>query len=113
MSLVLDPVIALGQHVAATASGRGFHAAIGDFTQLLATVPDSPPGATGDDDVAAVRAIAASVIEHIERRLEARTDRRPRQVALAQAVYQIQQALENIDRWHRHGSAPAASVPAR
>ena len=106
MSLFIAPAIALGQRVAETASGHGFHTAIDDFIRLLGTIPESPPDAMDADDLAGLRAIAGTVIEHIERRLEARTDHLTKQVALAQTVYQIQQALENIDRWHRHDLGP-------
>lgn len=105
VGLFIAPAIALGQRVADTAAGRGFHDALDDFTQLLRTVPDSPTDAMDAEDLAALRAIAQTVIEHIERRIEARTDRLAEEVTLAQNVYGIQQALENIDRWHRHLAA--------
>lgn len=101
VSFLIANATALEQRVADTASGRGFDKAIDDFARLLGTVPSSAPGVMGGDDIEALRAMAGTVIGHIERRLEARTDRRARQVALAQAVYRIQQELENIDRWHR------------
>jgi hypothetical protein len=107
MSLLIAAT-ALEQRVAETASGRGFDKAIDDFVRLLGTVPDSDPRVMGGDDLAALRAIAETVIDHIERRIDARTDRRTRQVALAKAVYRIQQELENIDQWHRHR---AGAVP--
>ncbi len=108
MSLPIAAATALEQRVAETASGRGFDKAIDDFVRLLGTVPDSDPRVMGGDELAALRAIAETVIDHIERRLDARTDRRTKQVALAKAVYRIQQELENIDQWHRHR---AGAVP--
>lgn len=111
VSVFIASAIALGQRVSETASGGGFHHAIDDFIRLLGTVPDSPPDAMDADDLAGLRAIAGTVIEQVERRLEARTDHLAKQVTLAQTIYQIQQALENIDRWHRHEPAPADSLP--
>lgn len=108
MSLLIAAATALEQRVAETASGRGFGKAIDDFARLLGTAPDSGPCVMDGDGLAALRAIAETVIDHIERRIDARTDRRTRQVALAKAVYRIQQELENIDLWHRHlaGAVP-------
>ena len=101
MSFLITTATALEQRVAETASGRGFDDAVAAFAGLLNSVSDLPPRTTGDDVVAALRALAERVIAHIERRLEGRADRLSRQVALAQEIYQIQQALENIDRSHR------------
>jgi hypothetical protein len=113
VSLVIAQAIAVAQRVSEAAAGRGLENAIDDFAELLATLPDSPTGTMGADDLAALRAIAETVIEEIERRIETRTARLAKQVTLAQAVYRIQQALENIDRWHHHVAAAEPIPPAR
>ena len=111
VSFLITTATALEQRVAETASSRGFDDAVAAFTGLLKTVIDLPPRTTGGDVVAALRAHAERVIAHIERRLEGRADRLPSQVALAQEIDQIQQALENIDRSHRPHPAAAAPTP--
>jgi hypothetical protein len=84
--------------------GRTFDHAAQEFVRVLRTVPDYPPIEISADTIQALGDLSERVIEQIERHLSDDNDRESIQQDLARAVYDIRQALEEIDRWQRNYS---------
>jgi hypothetical protein len=82
--------------------GRTFDHAVGKFVGLLRLAPDCAPGELAAADIARLRELAEGVIQSIERRLESEHDRQSTQLNLAEGVYAIRAALEQIEIWRRH-----------
>ena len=106
MSEARDTFIAKAVDLSETIRGAGrLHAlekAVGQFVGLLHRVPDYPASTFSPDAIGVLRTLAEGVIEKIEDRVHAGQDERNEQQVLVEAVYDIQAALEEIDRWRRH-----------
>jgi len=85
-------------------SGRGgaFNSAVQRFVAILKTVPDYGPAEISSDDAGAIVAMAESVISRIEARLSAGDDRERTQTDIAEGIYDIRAALEQIYIWRKH-----------
>jgi hypothetical protein len=77
-------------------SRRAFLGAIVYFERMLAIAPGYPGDFFNAVDFEKLRALADTAIEHIERRLDARTDRASVQRDLAANVYRIQADIDTI-----------------
>jgi len=82
--------------------GRRFAAAVGQFAETLASVPDYTPADVPSGTIPLLKALAEDVIVQIERRIDAGRDRAVVQRDLAESVYDVRRGLEEIDRWQRH-----------
>jgi hypothetical protein len=72
------------------------------FLHLLHEVPDYPATAFSSAALQAMRSQADEVVETIEAYIDAGNATGNAAQQLAEAVYDIRAALEEIDRWHRH-----------
>ena len=83
-----------------TGSGA-FEKSVERYVTLMASVPDNGPSALTADDATAVVMMAEDVIRRIEAKLEASDDEGV-QKDLADNVYAIRAALEQIYIWRKH-----------
>lgn len=84
-------------------SRRAFLHALAEFEHLLGAVRDYPRGCITPADGDGLRAIAGTVIAHVERRLDARCDRASVQRDLAGTIERIRADVEAIDLLLRCG----------
>ena len=82
--------------------GGAFKAAVQRFVTILKSVPDYAPAEISKDDAGAMVLMAESVISRIEARLSASDDGQDLQVDIAEGVYDIRAALEQIYIWRKH-----------
>ena len=92
----------LADRIRATNSRSSFGAAVHNFLHLMRTVPDFAVGEISEASIDALTKTAERVIDAIEDRLATADDSREMQLDLAKTIYAIREALEGIDRWHRH-----------
>jgi len=90
--------------------GRPFETAVTEFVRVLRTVPDGPPGETSTGTIQVLQHLAERVIRRIEERLARGEDRQPLQQRLAESVYDIRRALEELDRWQQHYRRPLSPL---
>jgi hypothetical protein len=89
-------------NAAVGAGARAFEPEARHFLEVLTRVPNHPPGEVSDADVAALLGLVDAVVDAIEDRIAAARDSGAVQQQLAQLVYAIRAAMEEVDRWHRH-----------
>ncbi len=82
--------------------GGAFNTAVQRFVTILKSVPDHAPSEISKDDAGAIVLMAESVIGRIEARLSAGGDAQDLQVDIAEGVYDIRAALEQIYIWRKH-----------
>ena len=82
--------------------GGAFDKAVHRFLTILQSVPDQGPAALSSDDAGALVAMAESVISRVEARLATDGDRKGIQQDLAESVYDVRAALEQIYIWRKH-----------
>ena len=99
---VVEQALAISDAVRRATHRHAFQRAVGAFVQLLTTIPDYAPREFSSDAIAVLCSLAEGVITHIEERLSTGRDPERVKVDLAEAVYDIRRALEEIDTWHRH-----------
>lgn len=93
---------AAAQAVSEAKGGRNIKQAVKGFLHVLHAMPDARTGQLSGDTIQAVQALAEVVIEHIEQHLYDTDEKQSLQRDLARLVYDIREALEEIDRWQRH-----------
>ena len=96
MDLFVTRAAAIAHHVEAASSSRPFRAAVQDFAHLLSRIARYPSDFLTEDDAQALAAIADIVVNRIEERLDARTDRAKVQLELAGQIYRVRGDLERI-----------------
>ena len=84
MDLFVTRAADLARAVETAGSSRAFRSAVDDFEQLLSRVSDYPPDFPTDSEGQALSSIADTVVERIERRLDAHSDRAAVQRELAE-----------------------------
>ena len=99
---LVERALAISDAVRRATHRHAFHRQIGAFVQLLATIPDYAPRDFSSEAIAVLRTLAEGVIAHIEERLSTIGDSHRIRVDLAETVYDIRRALEEIDTWRRH-----------
>ena len=82
--------------------GGAFDKALQRFVKILASVPDQGPSALSSDDAKALVMLAENVIRRVEARLSESDDRKGIQKDLAEGIYAVQAALEQIYTWRKH-----------
>jgi hypothetical protein len=96
----VEQFVSRAAHIADSVSNarsrRTFLSSLADFERMLKCVPDYPGGLLTEDDAAALQALADIVVDEIEHRLDARTDRPAVQRELASQIYRIRVDLEAI-----------------
>jgi hypothetical protein len=92
----------LAADVTAARHKHAFETAVHAFVTFLSGVPDSAAGEWTREGLSLVRARAEDVVEAIEQRLEAAGGSGHAEQRLAESIYGIRRALEEIDRWERH-----------
>lgn len=95
----------VAQSVFEAKRGGRFNRAVQEFVGVLRTVPDCAPVEISAGMIQVLQHLAERVIQQIEHRLATGEDRRSLQRDLAEAVYDIRRALEEIDLWQRHYAA--------
>ena len=98
----LARVTALAETVAAATHDRPLVKAVRHFVEFLHTVPDSTAAEWSHESLALVRKTSEDVVDTIERQLERTGAIGASERKLAEEVYAIRRALENIDHWERH-----------
>lgn len=93
---------AAGDALSAT-KRRALTVAVEQFVDCLKRVPDGSPTDLQPGDLGTLRTLAEDVIGKIEKDLE-RDDSGGPAEDLAEGVYDIRAALEELDRWQRHYS---------
>ncbi len=82
--------------------GGAFDKSVQRYVTLIGTVPDYGPTALSADDATAVTMMAEDVIRLIEARLSVGSDGEDIQKDLAESIYAIRAALEQIYIWRKH-----------
>jgi hypothetical protein len=109
MDLFVTHAAVLARAVEAARSRRAFRSAVAEFEHLLARVSDYPSDFLTDGDARALSALADTVAQHIEQRLDARADRGAVQRELVRRIYKMRVDVENIYLVLRHSAhAPTA-----
>jgi hypothetical protein len=98
----LARVTELAKAVAAAPHERALAKAVRPFVAFLQTIPDSAAAEWSHDSLAAVRNASEDVVEAIEQLLERTEAAGASERRLAEQIYAIRRALENIDHWERH-----------
>ena len=110
----MDRFVARAAHVADSVSHarsrRAFLTALADFEEMLKLAPGYPPGYLKEDDGAALQALADIVIDEVEQRLDARSDRPAVQRELASRIYHIREDLESLHARLIGGAAEPSSA---
>lgn len=101
-TLIEQANAAAGDALSAT-KRRALTVAVEQFVDCLKRVPDGTPADLQPSDLDTLRALAEDVIGKIENDLE-RDDSGGSAQDLAEGVYDIRAALEELDRWRRHYS---------
>lgn len=99
---LVERAVAISGAVRRSTRRRAFHREVEAFAQLLAAVPDCSPREFANEEIAVLRSLAEDVIASIEERLSAGGDSEHVKVYLAEAVYDIRRALEEMHIWRRH-----------
>jgi hypothetical protein len=113
---VRSELLNAGHAAIANRHGRPFIRSIRAFVAALKRVPDGGPSDYQHEQLVAIRDLGERVIAEIEDRLEDADDRPQIQRELAEAIYSIRRAVENIYRWERHflsTKAPVCSTEER
>ena len=104
MDLFVTRAADLARAVETAGSSRTFRSAVDDFEQLLSRVSDYPPDFLTDSEGRALSSIADTVVERIERRLDAGADRAAVRRELAERIYMVRLDVEHIYTVLRHGA---------
>lgn len=83
-------------------TGGPFDAAVQRFVTILQSVPDLGPSDLSADEAGALVAMTESVLTRIDDRLATSDDRAGIQSDLADSVYALRAALEQIYLWRQH-----------
>ena len=110
MDLFVTRAASLARAIETAGSSRAFRSAVDDFEQLLSRVSDYPPDFLTDAEGAALSSIADTVVERIERRLDAHADRARVQRELAERIYMVRLDVEHIYAVLRHGTECTRSL---
>jgi hypothetical protein len=105
---VAATVLDAAARVSSARSERALRQAVDRFVGGLSLLPDARPGALDRDEIRKIRAAAELVVAHIEELLD--TIQGMSAQRLVSAIYEIRRLLEELDRWERHFSAPAAGA---
>ncbi len=76
--------------------------AVGQFVDLLATLPDYPAADFVEADIGRISTAADAVIARIEEKAGEEAGSPKAALELVSAVYAIRSRLEQIDTWWRH-----------
>jgi hypothetical protein len=76
--------------------------AVGQFVDLLATLPDYPAADFAEADIARISTVADAVIARIEERAGEEAASPKAALELVSSVYAIRSRLEQIDIWRQH-----------
>lgn len=98
----LARVTELAEAVAAATRERPLTKAVAHFVAFLRAVPHGGAAEWSHESLNVVRKKSEGVVEAIERALERAGASGPSEQKLAEEIYAIRQALEDIDRWERH-----------
>jgi hypothetical protein len=101
-TLIAKTTAAAGDALSASRR-RALSAAVDQFVDCLRRIPDGSPKDLEPGDLATVRTLAEDVIAKIEGDLE-KDDSGGAAKDLAEDIYDIRAALEELDRWQRHYS---------
>ena len=104
MDLFVTRAADLARAVETAGSSRSFRSAVDDFEQLLSRVTYYPPDFLTDSDDRALSSIADTVVERIERRLDARADRAAVQRQLAERIHKVRLDVEQIHTVFQHAA---------
>jgi len=96
MDLFVTRAATIAHDVEAAASSRAFRSAVQDFEHLLSRIAHYPSDFFTEGDARALASIADIVVDRIEDRLDAHTDRGKAQLQLARQIYQLRRDVENI-----------------
>ena len=99
---VRSELLKAGHAALSNRHGRPFITSIRTFVAALQRIPDGGPSDYQHDQLAAIRDLGEQLLAEIEDRLEDADDRPKVQRELADAVYAIRRALEEVHRWERH-----------
>jgi hypothetical protein len=99
---LLDSALGAAQAVRTAGGGGAFDRSVREFVEILRRIPDYPASALSTETTDVLIDQAEDVIRHIETRLAAGGDRMKIQRDLAEAVYDVRKALEDINIWRRH-----------
>jgi hypothetical protein len=112
MDLFVTRATDLAHAVETADSSRSFRSAVDDFEQLLSRVSDYPPDFLTDSEGKALSSIADTVVERIERRLDAHADRAAVQRELGERIYMVRLDVEHIYTVLRHGAESTRTMGA-
>jgi hypothetical protein len=105
----MEPFVERARHAAADVpaaqSRRTFLAALADFEQMLSVPLDYPRGCFSETDAEALRVLADTVVDAIERRLDTRVDRASVERQLVATIYRIRAEVEAVYTRFRHDDA--------
>lgn len=96
MELFVARAAQLAESIPADGSRRAFLAALSDFERMLTVTLDYPPGHFTHEDLEALRALADTVVEEIEARVDARRDSASVAQQLVSAIYRIRSEVETM-----------------
>ena len=94
MDLFIAHAAQLAERVPHAHSRRAFLVALSDIERMLTVTLDYPADSFTRDDLEALRALADIVVEHIEARLETRSDPAAVQQQLVEGIYRIRSEVE-------------------
>ena len=96
MDLFVTRAATIAHDVEAAESSRAFRSAVQDFEHLLSRIAHYPSDFLTDGDAHALASIADIVVNRIEDRLDAHTDRGKVQLELARRIHQVRRDVDNI-----------------
>ena len=102
ISDLLAQLVERNAAIASATRGKAFEASVQQFTDAVATIPDYHHAGMSQEQFDAINGLAEQVIESIERRLYDGDDRESLRQEMAQSVYAIRKAQENVFQWRRH-----------
>jgi hypothetical protein len=105
VELFLARAAELAESIPAGGSRRAFLAALADFERMLTATLDYPAGCFTHADLEALRALADTVVEEIEARVDARRDSASVEQQLVSGIYRIRTEIEAM--YARLASGPA------
>lgn len=73
-----------------------------EFLTLLGGIPDYPARTFSDDELASLRHLGDEAIGSIERYVATADDGDSKEQPLVETVYEIREAIEEIERWQQH-----------
>jgi hypothetical protein len=102
MDSQLTEAIELSQAVVNSRRSRPFAKTVHAFLHVLNCIPDSAASEWTHDSLKLLRDASEDVVAAIEQHLSEADEKIGAERQLAEAVYAIRKALEEIDRWERH-----------